>query len=127
MYGVLPNSQPVGKYLFASTNSFSYRAAFPMDIELTITIGYYSRSGVLTLKPMMPYDQLLKIIGTQGMKVGEDRHSTPPVISYHWNGGRKSALDIKVAAGKIVDVIVISPKKQKYSLGKNGDLVDLGD
>lgn len=87
----------------------------------------FNRRFVYKLKPLMPYDQLVKIVGTQGRKVGEDKRTSTPKMIYHWNGGRKSALDIKVAAGKVVDVAVISPRKQKYSLGKNGELVDLGD
>jgi hypothetical protein len=76
---------------------------------------------------MMPPDQLVKIIGTEGKKIGEDKRSSPPAILYHWSGGRKSALDIKVAAGKVVDVIVTAPKQQKFSLGKNGELVEMED
>jgi hypothetical protein len=67
---------------------------------------------------MMPFDQLVKMVGTEGVKVGEDKHSSPPSVSYHWNGERKSALDVKVAAGKIVDATVTSPKNKKFFLGK---------
>ncbi len=84
----------------------------------------FNRKFVQKLKPMMPYDQLVKIIGIEGAKVGEDKRSSPPKALYHWSGDRKSALDIKVVAGKVVDVTVTTPKKQKLSLGKNGELVE---
>ena len=78
----------------------------------------FNRRFIERLKPMMPYDQLVKIIGTEGTKVGDDKRSSPPAASYHWNGERKSALDVKVSAGKIVDATVTSPKNKKFSLEK---------
>jgi len=82
----------------------------------------FNRRFVNKLKPMMPYNQLARMIG-QGQKVGEDRQRATAM--YHWNGGRRSALDIAVAAGRVVNVTVTSPKKQKYGLGKKGELVEL--
>jgi hypothetical protein len=85
----------------------------------------FNRKFVAKLKPMMSYDQIVKLIGIEGKKTGEDKKSPLPKMYYHWNGGRKSALDIKVAGGKVADVTVTAPKGQKYSLGKNGQLVEL--
>ena len=85
----------------------------------------FNRRFIYKLKPMMPYDQMVKVIGIQGKKVGEDRRSPAPKTIYHWNGARRSTLDIKVAAGRVVEVTVTSPKRQRYSLGKNGELVEL--
>jgi len=81
----------------------------------------FNRRFFQKMKPMMPYDHLVRIIGTEGAKTGEDKRSSPPMVIYHWNGERKSALDIKVAAGKVVDATLISPKNKKFSLGKNED------
>jgi len=78
----------------------------------------FNRRFIEKVKPMMPYDHLVKIVGSEGMKVGEDNRFSPPAVSYHWNGERKSALDVKVAAGKVVDATVTSPKNKKISLGK---------
>lgn len=86
----------------------------------------FNRKFMYKLKPMMPYDQLVRILGTEGAKVGEDRKSSPPKTMYHWNGKRKSALDVKVAAGRVVEAVVTAPKKQRFALGKNGELVELG-
>ncbi|MDD2852792.1 MAG: hypothetical protein PHY09_12955 [Desulfuromonadaceae bacterium] len=71
------------------------------------------------LTPMMSYDQLVKSIGTEGAKVGEDKRSSPPALLYHWNGERKSALDARVAAGKVVEATVTSPKNKKFSINRS--------
>ena len=84
----------------------------------------FNRRFIHKLKPMMPYDQLVKTIGAQGAKVGEDKRSSPPQTMYHWNGKRKSALDVKVAAGKVIALTVTTPKQQHLSLGKDGELVE---
>lgn len=84
----------------------------------------FNRKFVQKIKPQMPYEQLVKVIGSEGKKVGADNRSAPPAVSYHWDGERKSTLDVKVAAGKIVEATVLSPKRKKFSLGKNGELVE---
>ena len=81
----------------------------------------FNRRFMEKLKPMMPFDQLVKMVGTEGTKSGEDKRSSPPTVNYHWNGERKSMLDIKVAAGKVVDATVTSPKNKKFSFGKTGE------
>ena len=81
----------------------------------------FNRKLFEKIKPLMPYEQLVKIIGTEGSKTGGDKRSTVPTGLYHWDGGRKSTLDIKVDAGKVVDATVISPKQKKFSLGKKAD------
>lgn len=85
----------------------------------------FNRRFIYKLKPMMPYAQLAAMIGKPGRKVGEDKSSPPPKAMYHWDGRRKSTLDIKVAVGRVVDLTVTSPKRQRFSLGKNGDLIEL--
>ncbi len=87
----------------------------------------FNRKFMYTLKPMMPYEQLVKILGSEGAKVGEDKKSSPPKTMYRWNGDRKSALDVTVAGGKVVEAVVTAPKKHRFSLGKNGEVVELGD
>ena len=86
----------------------------------------FNKKFVYRMKPRMPFELLAKIIGTKGKTLAEVKDSQAP-IGYHWDGGRKSALDAKVVAGKVVEVTVTTPKGKKYSLGKNGELVELGD
>jgi hypothetical protein len=95
------------------------QALFAGQAGTTDTV--FNRRFIQKMKPLMPYDQLVKIIGTEGIKTGEDKSSPTPKVTYHWNGGRKSVLDIKIVAGKVVDAAVISPKNKKFSLGKTAD------
>ena len=111
--------------MFLMLSCLSSPAIFAAELGTTDMV--FNRKFVFKMKPMMPYDQLLKIVGAQGKKVGEDKRSATPTMIYHWDGGRKSTLDIKVVAGKVVGITVTSPKGQKFSLGKNGELVELGD
>jgi hypothetical protein len=107
--------------IFSCVSSGEISAAQPGTTDTV-----FNRRFIQKLKPLMPYDQLVKIVGSEGTKVGDDKRSSPPTTSYHWNGERKSALDIKVAEGKVMDITVTAPKKQRFSLGKNGELVELG-
>ena len=81
----------------------------------------FNRRFIQKVKPMMPYDQLVKIAGAEGAKVGEEKRSPAPKVAYHWDGGRKSVLDVNVVAGKVVDATVTSPKNKKFSLEKSGN------
>ena len=87
----------------------------------------FNKRFIRKMKPMMPYDQVVKMTGTEGKKVGEDKRSSPSKALYHWDGKRRSALDIKVAAGKVIEVTVVTPRQQQLSLGKNGELVEAGN
>ena len=82
----------------------------------------FNRRFAYRLKPAMPYDQLAGMIGP-GQKVGEDRRRG--TTDYHWRGGRRSSLDVAVAAGRVVGATVTSPRKQRFALGKNGKPVEL--
>lgn len=86
----------------------------------------FNRKFAQKLKLQMPYEQLVKLIGNEGKKVSEAPHTAPASVSYHWDGERKSALTVKVAAGKVVEATVLSPKKKQFTLGKNGELVETG-
>jgi hypothetical protein len=91
------------------------------------TSTVFNKKFIYKIKPMMPYDQLVKIIGAPGVKVGEDKSSSIPAVRYHWNGGRGSVLNVTTAAGKLVDATMTSPNQHKFSIGKNGKIADLGD
>jgi hypothetical protein len=86
----------------------------------------FNKKFIAKIKPMMPYDQLVKIVGSQGKKVGEGKDSAA-AGSYHWDGARKTVLDVKVVSGKVAEVTMRSPNRHKYALGKTGQLVDLDD
>ena len=87
----------------------------------------FNRKFVHKLRPMMPLEQLEKLVGVQGKKLGEDKNAKALTALYHWDGGRQSTLDVKVAAGKVVELTVKAPKQQKFTLGKKGEVVELGE
>jgi hypothetical protein len=87
----------------------------------------FNKKFIHKLKPMMPYEQLTSIVGAQGRKVAEDKSSATPTAIYHWDGERSSSLEARVAAGKVVVVRLVSPKGKKFSQGKKGELIELGD
>jgi hypothetical protein len=91
------------------------------------TTTVFNRKFIYRLKPMMPYEQLVKIIGSPGTKVEEHRSSSASVVRYHWDGGRRSVLNVTTVAGKLADATMTSPNQRKFSLGKNGKIADLGD
>jgi hypothetical protein len=101
-------------FLFAASETIS--AGQPGTADTV-----FNRRFMEKLKPMMPLAQLVKMVGTEGTKSGEDKRSVPPTTSYHWNGERKSLLDIKVANDKVVAATVTSPKNKKFSFEKKGE------
>ncbi len=107
--------------MFSGTAPSAFSAGLPGTTDTV-----FNKKFIHKLTPMMPYDQRVKMLGSEGAKVGEDRQSSPPTTLYHWNGDRKSTLDIKVSAGRVVGAVVTAPKEQRFSLGKGGELVELG-
>src|SRR5512139_3337054 len=95
--------------LFVSTHVAA--AALPGKTDTV-----FNKKFIQKIKPMMPYEQLVKIIGTAGIKTGETKKASAPVVSYHWSGGRESALDVKTTAGKVVEATMLSPNKHKLSM-----------
>lgn len=86
----------------------------------------FNKRFLYEVKPMMAYEQLVKLAGSPGKKIAVSA-SPSTTVFYHWNGGRKSALDAKVVAGKVVELTVTTPKKKKMLLGKNGEVVVSGE
>lgn len=103
-----------------SANAFS--AAQP---GMTSTV--FNRRFIPKIKPMMPYDQIVRMVGSQGAKTGEGKQTTAPIISYRWNGGKKSVLNVRVSSGRLVDATMLAPNGHTYYIGKKGEVKDLGD
>ena len=82
-----------------------------------VTATVFNKRFIPTIKPMMSYDQLVKVIGAPGVKVAADKGGT---VSYRWNGGKKSVLNVRVAAGKVLDASMLAPNSHTYIIGKNG-------
>jgi hypothetical protein len=91
-------------------------AACNKQPEKTETV--FNKRFISKISPMMPYEQLVKIIGTPGVVVKDAGSASPQTIHYHWNGGRNSALDARVAAGKLVDATILAPNGNTYQIGE---------
>jgi hypothetical protein len=71
------------------------------------------------------YEQIVKIVGVPGAKVGVSSIKTPGE-KYHWNGREKSSFSIRVSSGKILDANVKTPDGSILSLEGNGEVIDYG-
>ncbi len=90
-----------------------------------VTDTTFNRRFIPSIKPMMTYDQLVKLVGTPGVKVGDDRNSAPPTVQYRWRGGRDSVLTVRLANNKVVDATVLAPNKHTYLIRSNGEVADI--
>jgi len=82
-----------------------------------ITTTVFNRRFIPTIKPMMTYDQLARIVGVPGARVAADKGGT---LNYRWSGGKGSALNVRVAGGKVVDASVLAPNRHTYLIGRSG-------
>ena len=77
------------------------------------------------IKPMMTYEQIVKLAGAPGLKTGENKKISPPIIQYCWKGGRDSVLTANFANNKMTDAAVLAPNKHTYFIKSSGDVVDI--
>ena len=71
--------------MFSVLCSAAISAGEPGTTETVFNKRFFYR-----IKRMMPYEQPVKDIGTPGRKTGEEKGSSQPIVSYRWDGGRKS-------------------------------------
>ena len=86
----------------------------------------FNKRFLYRIKPMMAYEQLARDIGTPGRKTGEEKSSSPPIVSFRWDGGRKSSLEIRTVGGKVVEATVVSPRQHKLFMDRNGKISEPG-
>jgi hypothetical protein len=84
----------------------------------------FNRRFLPTIKPMMTYEQIVKIVGAPGVKVGENRKTNPPTVQYRWNGGKGSVLTVRLGNNKMIDATVLAPNKNTYLIRSNGQIVE---
>ena len=87
----------------------------------------FNRRFIPKIKPMMPYGQIVGMVGNQGAKTGEEKNGAAPIISYRWYGGKKSVLSIRISGGRLMDATILAPNGHTYHIGRKGDVKDLGD
>ncbi len=89
----------------------------------------FDKAFLQSVKDVLTYEQLVKIVGVQGKKVGSNSLKIPG-DKYHWNGREHSSFNIRVNAGKVIDANVVTPDGRIISLDKSlegsGEVHDLG-
>ncbi len=89
----------------------------------------FDRAFLLSIKDVMSYEKIVKIVGVPGVKVGGDTLKIPG-DKYHWSGRENSSFNIRVHSGKVLDANVVTPEGRIISLDKSlegsGEVHDLG-
>lgn len=89
----------------------------------------FDREFLQSVKDVMFYEQIVRIVGVQGVKVGSDSLKIPG-DKYHWNGRENSSFNIRVNTGKVIDANVVTPDGHIISLDKSfegsGEVHELG-
>ncbi len=89
----------------------------------------FDKAFLQSVKDVVSYEQIVRIVGVQGVKVGSNSLKIPG-DKYHWNGRENSSFNIRVNAGKVIDANVVTPDGRIISLDKSlegsGEVHDLG-
>lgn len=89
----------------------------------------FDKAFLQSVKDVLSYEQIARIVGVQGVKVGSDSLKIPG-DKYHWNGRENSSFNIRVNAGRVIDANVVTPDGRIISLDKSlegsGEVHDLG-
>ncbi len=107
--------------MFSLLSSAAISAGQPGTTETVFNKRFLSK-----IKLMMPYEKLVKDIGTQGRKTGEEKSSSQPIVSYRWDGGRKSSLEVKTRGGNVIGATMVSPRQHRFIMDRNGKMADAG-
>lgn len=83
----------------------------------------FNRKFVPSIKPSMTYEQVVRLVGVAGVKVGEDRNSSPPVISFGWSGFKKSSLTVRMRDNKLIGATIHAPNGKTYVIKSSGEVV----
>lgn len=89
----------------------------------------FDKEFLQSVKDVLSYEQIVRIVGVQGVNVGSDSLKIPG-DKYHWDGREKSSFNIRVISGKVIDANVVTPDGRIISLDKSlqgsGEVHDLG-
>lgn len=78
----------------------------------------FDKAFLQSVKDVLLYEQIVRIVGIQGVKVGSNTLKIPG-DKYHWNGREHSSFNIRVNAGKVIDANVVTPDGHIISLDKS--------
>jgi len=90
-----------------------------------VTDTTFNRRFIPTIKPMMTYEQIVKIVAVPGIKIGENKNTSPPTVQYRWKGSRDSVLTVRLSNNKMIDATVLAPNKHTYLIQNNGEVADI--
>jgi hypothetical protein len=90
-----------------------------------VTATTFNRRFIPAIKPAMTYEQIAKIVGAPGAKIGENRSLSPPTVQYRWNGSRDSILTIQFGDNRMIDATVLAPNGHTYLIQNNGEVADI--
>ena len=113
--------------LIVMSFSIASAASVSAAAQPGITGTVFNKRFLPKIKPMMTYDQIVQIIGTQGVVVGEKKAGSVPVTTYGWKGGKNSSLNVMVSNRKIIEARMHAPNGHTYHIGRSGEIKDLGD
>ncbi|MBT0663088.1 hypothetical protein KI809_02140 [Geobacter pelophilus] len=85
----------------------------------------FDKEFLQSIKNVLFYEQIVKIVGVQGVKVGNSNLKIPG-DKYHWNGSENTKLNIRVVSGKVIDGNVVTPAGRIITLEVNGEINELG-
>ncbi len=90
-----------------------------------VTDTTFNRRFIPSIKPMMTYEQIVKLVGVQGIKVGENKNASPPTVQYRWKGGKDSILTITLSNNRMTSATVLAPNKHTYLIQNGGEILDI--
>jgi len=109
-------------YLFLSVVSASAATGNMQSGQANLI---FDKAFLLSIKSVMLYERIVKIVGVPPVKVAE-AYLKIPGEKYHWNGREKTSFNIRVISGKVVDANVVTPDGRIVSLESNGELFEIG-
>lgn len=90
-----------------------------------ITETVFNRRFIPSIKPLMTYEQIVKLAGVAGNKTGEDKNAKPPMIQYKWQGGRGSVLTVRFGNNRMIEATILAPNNHTYLIRANGEIADI--
>jgi len=84
----------------------------------------FDKAFLQSIKAVMLYERIAKIVGVPPVKVAEASLKIPGE-KYHWNGRENTSFNIRVIAGKIVEANVVTPEGRIVSI-ESGELFEIG-
>ncbi|MDD2733662.1 MAG: hypothetical protein PHF56_06945 [Desulfuromonadaceae bacterium] len=89
----------------------------------------FDKAFLQSIKNVVLYERIVKIVGVPAVKVGEASFKIPGE-KYHWNGKENTSFNIRVISGKVIDGNVKTPDGRfislDISLEGNGEINELG-